>query len=459
MSRNSLSRLARGGILRDVDRAVALADLDKATSLDCDPDDIRGRSLVIWAEDQLSAAMALYEMDGAARRFVLCPPDVKPTQLASIVVDSEADAIVAGQGKAIEAERLGVPIIRCGKPLVPVLRKRDDPIETEWALLTSGTSGPPKLVAHSFDSLSGTFDKNLPGAASRVWSTFYDIRRYGGLQIFLRAVLGGGALVLSNAQENDRAFFQRLAACGVTHISGTPSHWRRAMMSDAPQFFQPAYVRLSGEVADQAILDALRAAFPCATIAHAYASTEAGLAFEVEDGREGFPASLVDRADDGVEILIEDGTMSIRSQQTAKRYIGANAPQLWKSDGFVKTPDMIELRGDRWVFAGRSDGVVNVGGLKVHPEEVEAVINRHRRVRMSHVKGRRNPITGEIVVAELILKNNEVGSEACRDEAMIKDEILEMCRSVLPPHKVPATIRFVEELEMSAGGKLVRRHA
>ena len=73
-------------------------------------------------------------------------------------------------------------------------------------------------------------------------------------------------------------------------------------------------------------------------------------------------------------------------------------------DGFVDTRDMVELRGDRYYFVGRRDGVINVGGLKVHPEEVEAVINRHPGVQMSLVKARKNPFTGAVVVADVVVK-------------------------------------------------------
>ena len=78
---------------------------------------------------------------------------------------------------------------------------------------------------------------------------------------------------------------------------------------------------------------------------------------------------------------------------------------------------MVELRDDRFYFVGRRDGVINVGGLKVCPEEIEAVINRHPAVRAALVKGRRNPITGEIVVAEVVL------ADAAHDEAALKAEI------------------------------------
>ena len=79
------------------------------------------------------------------------------------------------------------------------------------------------------------------------------------------------------------------------------------------------------------------------------------------------------------------------------------APALADDDGFVDTGDIVERRGERYYFVGRRGGIINVGGLKVHPEEVEAVINRHPQVRMSLVRPKRSPITGAIVVADVVL--------------------------------------------------------
>ena len=152
-------------------------------------------------------------------------------------------------------------------------------------------------------------------------------------------------------------------------------------MSGAASGFAPRYVRLSGEIADQAVLDGLKHAFPAASIGHAYASTEAGVGFEVDDGLEGFPASFLARRGD-VEMKVEQGSLRLRSNRMASRYLGS-ASQLAEDDGFVDTGDMVERRGERYFFVGRRGGIINVGGLKVHPEEVEAVINGHRSVRMS----------------------------------------------------------------------------
>jgi acyl-coenzyme A synthetase/AMP-(fatty) acid ligase len=226
-------------------------------------------------------------------------------------------------------------------------------------------------------------------------------------------------------------------------------------MSGAAASFSPRYVRLSGEIADQAVLDGLAQAFPDASIGHAYASTEAGVGFAVNDGREGFPASLIGQDRDGVEIKIIEGSLRIRSKRTAHAYVGTKAAALMDADGFVDTGDMVELRGDRYYFVGRRGGIINVGGLKVHPEEIEAVINRHAEVRMSRARPRKSPITGAIVVADVVLAG---GIDANGSET-IRREILGLCKASLAAHKVPAMIRFVEQLDVTAAGKLARADA
>ena len=115
-------------------------------------------------------------------------------------------------------------------------------------------------------------------------------------------------------------------------------------------------VRLSGEIADQAILDHVRACYPGARIAHAFASTEAGVGFVVEDGLAGFPASLLTQRGVEVELKVEEGSLRIRSARTAIRYLGSPGEPLADGDDFVDTGDIVELRGARYHFVGRRGG-------------------------------------------------------------------------------------------------------
>jgi acyl-coenzyme A synthetase/AMP-(fatty) acid ligase len=410
--------------------------------------------VVLLAKDQLTAALALIELDGVAHRMVLCPMDVAAEHLPAVIQAAEADAWVGDESSAGGA--FGIPLGIVARPaLTRGAPQRRRSRATEWVLLTSGTTGAPKLVLHTLASLTSALPPPVPVPSEPpIWSTFYDIRRYGGLQVFLRGV-HAGSLVLSDSSEAVSAFLARAAATGVTHISGTPSHWRRVLMSGAAERIAPRYVRLSGEIADQSILDSLRATYPDATVAHAFASTEAGVAFEVRDGCAGFPAEFLG-ARGAVELRVRDETLQIRSGGTAQRYLGEGAEPLRGPDGFVDTGDLLEERAGRYYFMGRRGGVINVGGLKVHPEEVEAVINAHPWVRMSLVRARRNAITGAIVTAEVVVNAAAVERGTPPAEEVLARELTDRCRRSLAPHKVPAMIRIVPTLEVSPSGKLVR---
>src|SRR6185312_11838347 len=132
-------------------------------------------------------------------------------------------------------------VVACTPTITPVDSTRSAGCQTEWILLTSGTTGLPKMVLHTLSSLAGAIARGTTQKIPVIWGTFYDIRRFGGLQIFLRAILGGSSLALSSAQESTADFLARVGKCGVTHISGTPSHWRGALMGSSARRIAPRY--------------------------------------------------------------------------------------------------------------------------------------------------------------------------------------------------------------------------
>ena len=430
--------------IADATLRLSLRPLDAANRLHGGAASFAGRNVLIRTRGQLAAVLALLALDGVAARILLCPPDVTDEQIHRIMQDGETDIIVT------DADI-------CDENSTPARQVAATPrFDTEWVLFTSGTSGVPKLVLHSLTSLTAPL-RDGPSADHAVWATFYDIRRYGGLQILLRALIGGGSMVLSDVDEPVASFLIRIGKAAVTHVSGTPSHWLRALMSGAAAKITPAYVRLSGEMASQDILDRLRQTYPQARIGHAFASTEAGVAFSVYDGRAGFPATVLSAVPPRPTIRIEGGTLRVRSGAAAARYLGTPPRGLVDADGFIDTGDMVELQDDRYHVIGRREGVVNVGGLKVHPEEVEEVINRHPGVLMSRVWGRHSPIIGTLIAADVVLTPRHDG--VVGDFAGIRAEIMAACRAALAPHKVPVRLTKVAEIPVMASGKIERRHA
>jgi len=450
------SILAAGNLSASVDVGVdgsgSWGELAGGAAFAARVSDLRGRSVLVEATNQFAAAQTLIQLDGAARRMVLYPPDMSREHLAFVAESAESDAIVTEDAEigcsmepSLAKRRLSID---------PHTRARS-PIETEWILLTSGTTGAPKLVKHSLATLTAAIKARTLSSEPIVWSTFYDIRRYGGLQIFLRAALTGSPLVLSSSQEAIADFLVRAGKRGVTHISGTPSQWRRALMSAAANGIAPTYVRLSGEIADQAILNQLQSQYPKAKIVHAFASTEAGVVLEVSDVVMGIPSDAFGHTSE-VEMKVEEGTLRVRSNRTAFEYLGKDPLRLKDTKGFVDTGDVLELREGRYYFAGRRDGTINVGGLKVHPEEVESVLNRHPEVGMSLVRMKKSSITGGLVVADVVLRTPTPTEDAART---LQHDILKFCREELAVYKVPVGINFVSTLAVAQSGKLIRRRA
>ena len=193
-------------------------------------------------------------------------------------------------------------------------------------------------------------------------------------------------------------------------------------------------ITLGGEIVNQAVLNALAARFPGVRITHIYASTEVGVGFSVRDGREGYPASLIKRPPKGIALMVKDDRLWLRPEDPVARDIGEQR-LLRDAEGFVDTGDRVAKRGERYVFLGRDTGVINIGGEKVYPEQVEQVINVLDGAGLVSVRAKSNSLVGAVVTAQI------VPSRPVPDEAAFLDRVLAHCRAHLVREAVPADIR------------------
>jgi non-ribosomal peptide synthetase component F len=260
-----LSPELKGRTISDARHTVSLTDSLQQASLVGRAEELAGRSVLLAVADQLISAVAMTEVDGLARRMLLCPPDLDADHVRTLIEDAEIEAIVTDE--PVRWSDFGVYLVAAARMPVRAPARPRAKRATEWLMPTSGTSGVPKIVAHTLDGLCGAIAADGPANGTLpVWATFCDIRCDGGLQILLRAIIDGGSMVLSEPGEPIADYVARLAACGVTHISGAPSHWRKLLMSRWAGGFSPRYVHVAGEVADQTLLDGLTQAFPDASI-------------------------------------------------------------------------------------------------------------------------------------------------------------------------------------------------
>ncbi len=285
-------------------------------------------------------------------------------------------------------------------------------------LQTSGTTGAPKWVTHTLDTLTARI---RPGTEKARWLLTYHPGSFAGVQVILSAMIGGHELIAPDPGDTAGSMALMGAVFDVTHMSGTPTFWRSALLVLGTRTFGLKSITLGGEMADQALLDALRAKFPEAVLRHIYATTEAGTVFSVGDGRAGFPAAWLNE------------TLSVSDRGTLVV-------------GGVDTGDVVEVVEDRVLFRGRADSMVNVGGVKVFPETVEAHLLACPQVQEVRVTAKSSPITGAILVADIVLN-----PRLSNHEPEIRAHIAQ-----LPRAQRPASLRFVDAIETGATGKKVR---
>jgi acyl-coenzyme A synthetase/AMP-(fatty) acid ligase len=313
-------------------------------------------------------------------------------------------------------------------------------------LMTSGTTGRPKLVRHRLSSLLGRIPRSAASgtAQEQRWLLTYQPTTFAAMQVILTALCTGAALIQSS-NRTPTGLFNVAERLGATHISGTPTFWRSFLLAARPGCLRPLQITLGGETVDQPTLDRLAQRFPGARITHIYASTEAGALFSVHDGRSGFPRAWLETRAAGVGLRVRDGVLQVESPRRMLDYVGPSSPRL-TDDGWLITGDLVDVAGDRVYFQGRTDDVLNIGGAKVHPQEVEEFLLSCPGVTEVRVRGLRNPMSGHLLAADVVLAH---GFEA--DGHRI--ELMRRCQSSLPSHKAPRLIRVVPAIAVRESGK------
>jgi acyl-CoA synthetase (AMP-forming)/AMP-acid ligase II len=311
-------------------------------------------------------------------------------------------------------------------------------------ILTTGTTGERKGVRHDWRRLVAA-TKHPDEAPGARWLLAYNLHQFAGTQMLLHVLASRATFVVPPSNQPKDAL-RAMRDLGVTHASATPTFWRfaLALLGDQPtDSLALTQITLGGEAVPSGVLRDLERAFPRARVSQVYAATEFGSGVSVRDGEPGLPASVLDRGDDAdVQLRIVEGQLEVRSSLGMLGYYGEA-----DVDGWRPTGDLVEVRGDRIHFVGRSSERINVGGVKVHPLPIEDAVSTVPGVEIVRAYGRPNPLTGQIVALDVVARQG-----ADHDE--VRDAILAAC-DALPAAARPRRIRFVDELDVR-GHKIAR---
>lgn len=306
---------------------------------------------------------------------------------------------------------------------------------SEITIFTSGTTGQPKKVVHSIETLTRSVrlgDKYK----NQVWAYAYNPTHMAGLQVFFQAFENLNTLVnVFNMQRSD--VYAKIEQYQITHISSTPTFYR-LLLPFEKEYSSVQRVTLGGEKSDTHLYENIKKIFPEAKINNVYASTEAGSLFAAKGDCFQIPEKIRDKF-----TVVDDELLIHRS------LLGKS--DSFKFDGdYYHSGDLIE-----WVnkeegvfkFKSRKNELINVGGYKVNPGEVEDAINAIAGVRQSLVYGKANSILGNVLIAEVQLEEG----------ADVTDiEIRKTLKDQLQDFKIPRKIKFVDAFSLTRTGKLKR---
>lgn len=304
-------------------------------------------------------------------------------------------------------------------------------VGANWSitLFTSGTTGLPKKVTHTFESIS-RFVKISTLNFRSVWGLAFNPTHMAGVQVFFQAVLNGNAMVRLFGLGNE-LIHSLISEYEITNISATPTFYRMLLPTEC---IHPNVVRITtgGEIFDDSIRYKLSNLFPNAKVVNVYALTEAGSVL-ASDG-DCFSIKLkydsfVKVADN--EILIHKNLMGQNFEFSGEWY---------------KTGDIVEILSENpltFKFTHRKNEMINVGGYKVNPKEIEEVILSIPSVKEVKVYAKKNSVLGNIVVADVVRLDDSL------DEYIIRLYLKER----LQEFKIPRFIKFVDKVIVSRTGK------
>jgi long-chain acyl-CoA synthetase len=353
---------------------------------------------------------------------------------------AEVQAVWSFPPDAGGASMLDKRVVTPGHPLFAELLQRDHP---GLVLFSSGSTGKSKAALHDFARLLDKFRTPRRGMATL---TFLMIDHIGGINTLFYVLSNAGTVVVSPSRD-PHVVCATIAAQKVELLPTSPTFLNLLVLSEAYLHYDLSSLKLityGTEMMPERTLAKISEILPQVTLQQTYGLSEVGILRSKSES----PDSLWVRVGgEGYETKVEGGTLWIKAQCAMLGYL--NAPSPFDAEGWMNTGDVVEVKGEYIRFLGRATEIINVGGQKVYPAEVENVLMEIPNVRDVTVSSAPNPITGNIVVARFNLIEPE-------DFAPFKRRVREFCRGRLDPFKIPARMEIVQNDQFSGRFKKMR---
>jgi acyl-coenzyme A synthetase/AMP-(fatty) acid ligase len=320
------------------------------------------------------------------------------------------------------------------------LRRIDHP---GLVLFSSGSTGKSKAAVHDLNGILEKF--KIPRHSLRS-ITFLLCDHIGGVNTMLYNLSNAGCIVTVQNRSPDEVL-SAIEKYQVELLPTSPTFINLILLSEAYKRYDLSSLKTvtyGTEPMPESTLKHFNKLFPQIKLLQTYGLSEVGI---LRSKSKSSDSLWVKVGGEGFQTRVVDGILQIKAQSAMLGYL--NAPSPFTEDGWFNTGDSVEVDGEYIRILGRQSEIINVGGEKVYPAEIESVIQEMGNVAEAVVYNEKNPITGNIVCAKIRLSTNE-------DHKKFITRLKKFCRERLETYKVPVKVKVDDEKQHSERFKKIR---
>lgn len=311
-------------------------------------------------------------------------------------------------------------------------------------LFSSGSTGKPKAMVHNLDTLIDSFkDKKEKSMNMLVFLMFDHI---GGLNTVFNALCMGACLIIPKIKDA-KTICELIEKYKIMVLPSSPTFLNLILISEEYKNYDLSSLRMityGTETMPQSLLLKLKEVFPKVKFLQTFGTSETGISTTSSKSSNSLFMKLEDI---NGEYKIVENELWLRSKTQVLGYLNASMDS-FTSDGWFKTGDLVEVDGEYIKIIGRAKEVINVGGQKVLPAEVESIILEMEEISDCMVYAEQNAITGQTVVCDVVLNKNIEN---------IKKRVRVFCKDRLDAYKIPTKVNVVDKTNFSDRFKKIRR--
>ena len=397
---------------------------------------------VVLLNSGLSIESIVYFFALFLNRNIIVPvADMNSEEVKNRILISSADFIIRISSSGLEIEQNETT-----DTLPEIYQEIENNRHPGLVLFSSGITGTPKGMVHDLFILMSPFLTKKAKNISFMAMLMFD--HIGGLNTVFSALFSGATLVIPENRD-PYTVCNLIEKHKVGVLPASPTMLNLILMSGAFQKFDLNSIRVityGTEPMPEGLLLKLNNAFPKVRFIQTFGTSETGI---TQISSKSSSSIRLKFDDPETDYKIVEGELWIKSKTVIKGYLNAEMDQ-FTPEGWFKTGDLADAGDDGYfIITGRKNEIINVGGLKVYPQEVESVLMEIPIIANCLVYGEKNPITGNIVLAKVQLTGSV-------DKTNALTEIRSYLRSRLDRYKIPLKIHFVGTIDHNDRFKKIR---